>query len=101
VFKIIISDNGRELSELLQMEKDISTKIGLVHHYSSWERKRMGNYSYEDIIFIVDWCNALPRKILGCKTPDELFDLELAKIYASSWLRSMHPNFQKVYNCLL
>lgn len=43
----------------------------------------MDNYSYEDIIFIADWCNSLPRKILGYKIPDELFDFELDKIYAS------------------
>lgn len=104
MFKIIISDNGRELSELSQMEKDISTKIGLVHHYSSWERsgnerynvllrrftrkrkrKRMGNYSYEDIMFIADWCNALSRK----KISDELFDRELDKIYASYFSKSV------------
>jgi hypothetical protein len=34
-------------------------------------------------ISCADWCNSLPRKILGYKTPDELFDFELDKIYAS------------------
>ncbi len=102
VFKIIISDNGRELSELSQMEKDTFTKIGLVHHYSSWkigsnERyngllrrfirkgKRMDNYSGEDIMFIANGCNALYKK----KISDELFDRELDKIYASYFSKSV------------
>ena len=100
VFKTITSDNGSEFAELSQIENDASTKIYFAHPYSSWERgsnerhngllrrfirkgKRMDNYSCEDIMFIADWCNSLPRKILGYKTPDELFDFELDKIYAS------------------
>lgn len=100
VFKTITSDNGSEFAELSQIENDTSIKIYFAHPYSSWERgsnerhngllrrfirkgKRMDNYSYEDIMFIADWCNSLPRKILGYKTPDELFDFELDKIYAS------------------
>lgn len=39
----------------------------------------MGNYSYEDIIFIANWCNELLRK----KISGELFDRELDKIYVS------------------
>ena len=100
VFKTITSDNESEFAELSQIENDTSIKIYFAHPYSSWERgsnerhngllrrfirkgKRMDNYSYEDIMFIADWCNSLPRKILGYKTPDELFDFELDKIYAS------------------
>ena len=100
VFKTITSDNGSEFAELSQIENDTSIKIYFAYPYSSWERgsnerhngllrrfirkgKRMDNYSYEDIMFIADWCNSLPRKILGYKTPDELFDFELDKIYAS------------------
>lgn len=100
MFKTITSDNGSEFAELSQIENDTSIKIYFAHPYSSWERgsnerhngllrrfirkgKRMDNYSYEDIMFIADWCNSLPRKILGYKTPDELFDFELDKIYAS------------------
>lgn len=41
----------------------------------------MDNYICKDIMFIADWCNALPRKILGYKTSDEMFELD--KIYAS------------------
>lgn len=100
MFKTITSDNRSEFAELSQIENDTSIKIYFAHPYSSWERgsnerhngllrrfirkgKRMDNYSCEDIMFIADWCNSLPRKILGYKTPDELFGLELDKIYAS------------------
>ena len=36
----------------------------------------------EEILFVADWCNNLPRKILGYHTPDKLFEKELDKIYA-------------------
>lgn len=32
---------------------------------------------------IEDWCNNLPRKILGYKTPDELFEAKLDEIYSA------------------
>ena len=100
VLKTITSDNGSEFAELSQIEDDTSTKIYCTHPYRSWEKgnnerhncllrrfirkgKRMDNYSCKDIMFIADWCNALPRRILRHKTPDELFDFELNKIYAS------------------
>ena len=71
----------------------------LVLPYSSWERgsnerhkgllrrfiskgKRIDKYTSDDILFTADWCNSLPRKILGYKIPDDLFDNELDKIYA-------------------
>lgn len=28
------------------------------------------------------WCNGLPRKLLGYRTPDELFEAELDRIYS-------------------
>ena len=45
--------------------------------------KSMVNYSQEDIDYFADIINGLPRRILGYKTPDELFDRELDLIY---WL---------------
>ena len=32
--------------------------------------------------YMADWANTLPRKILGYRTPDELFEAELDRIYA-------------------
>ena len=42
----------------------------------------MTEYSAEDIAYMADWANTLPRKILGYRTPDELFEEELDRIYA-------------------
>ena len=45
--------------------------------------ERMSNYNPDDIAFIEDWMNTLPRRILGYKTPEELFELQLDIIYAA------------------
>ncbi|MBQ1384035.1 MAG: IS30 family transposase, partial [Firmicutes bacterium] len=39
-------------------------------------------YSDEQIAQIEVWCNGLPRKALGYRTPDELFEGELDRIYS-------------------
>lgn len=100
VFKTITSDNGSEFAELSSLENTSDTKVYFAHPYSSWERgsnerhngllrrfipkgKRIDTYSEEEIMFIADWCNSLPRRTLGYNTPDELFDKELDKIYAA------------------
>lgn len=101
VFKTITGDNGLEFAELSALEKDTDTKVYYAHPYSSHERgtnerhnglirrfipkgAAISNFSIQDIAFIEDWCNQLPRKILGYKTPGELFDESLDAIYASS-----------------
>ena len=99
VFKTITSDNGSEFSLLSELEeKDI--RVFFTHPYSSWEkgtnerhngllrrfipkRKSISGYSAEDILFISDWANGLPRKILGYYTPEELFEKELDRIFAA------------------
>lgn len=100
VFKTITSDNGSEFAELSGLESDSDTKVYFAHPYSSWERgsnerhngllrrfipkgRRIDTYSEEEILFVADWCNALPRRSLDYCTPDELFDKELDKIYAA------------------
>ena len=69
------------------------------HPYSSFEKgtnerhnglirrfipkgKCISDYSSDDIIFIEEWMNTLPRKILNYKTPEELFEMHLDKIYS-------------------
>ena len=44
----------------------------------------IANYSLQDIIDIETWCNSLPRKILACHTPDEIFERELDLIYQAA-----------------
>ena len=100
IFKTITSDNGSEFAELSKLENSTTTKVYFAHPYSSWERgsnerhngllrrlvpkgKRIDKYTSDDILFTADWCNLLPRKILGYKTPDDLFENELDKIYAA------------------
>ena len=98
VFKTITSDNGSEFSDLSALRTS-NTKIYFTHPYSSFERgtnerhngllrrfipkgRCISHYSHEAISLLEDWINNLPRKILGYKTPEELFDLELDLIYS-------------------
>lgn len=99
VFKSITTDNGSEFAELTCIEKDTDTKVYYTHPYSSFERgtnerhnglirrfipkgKRITDYNLEDIAFIEEWMNTLPRKILHYKTPEEIFEKQLDNIYA-------------------
>ena len=43
----------------------------------------MDSYSADDILAVELWVNALPRKILGHRTPDEAFEAEMDAIYAA------------------
>ena len=98
VFKTVTSDNGSEFTRLTELTSQ-GTKVYFTHPYSSWEKGTnechnkllrrfipkggsMGSYTAEDITFMADWANALPRKILGYRTPEELFEAELDRIYA-------------------
>ncbi len=44
--------------------------------------ERISDYGIDAIARIEDWCNNLPRKILGYKPPDELFEAKLDEIYS-------------------
>lgn len=98
VFKTITGDNGSEFAKLAELASH-GIKVYFTHPYSSWEKgtnechnkllrrfipkgvSRAG-YSAEDIAYMADWANTLPRKLLGYRTPDELFEAELDHIYA-------------------
>lgn len=99
VFKTITSDNGLEFSDLSKLEETGKTKVYFTHPFTSCERgtnerhngllrrfipkgKRIDGYFIDEIAFINDWCNSLPRKILGYKTPEELFEIQLDQIYS-------------------
>ena len=100
IFKTITSDNDSKFAELADLENNTTAKVYFAHSYSSWERtsnerhndllrrfipkcKRIGKYTSDDILFTADWYNLLPRRILEYKTPDDLFENELDKIYAA------------------
>ena len=99
VFKTVTTDNGTEFSLLSSLEELAGTLVYFAHPYTSCEKgtverhnglirrfirkgERISNYTLEQIAQIEMWCNGLPRKILGYKTPDEIFEKELDLIYA-------------------
>lgn len=100
VFKSITSDNGQEFAELYKLEDEHHVKVYFTHPYSSCERgtnerhngllrrflpkgNSLNGYTSDEIAFIEDWCNTLPRKILKYQTPEECFEKQLDLIYAT------------------
>lgn len=98
VFKTITTDNGSEFAALSDLEAISDTRVYYTHPYTSCEKgsierhnglirrflpkgKRIDQYDLQKIADVEIWSNSLPRKILGYKTPEELFDEELDKIY--------------------
>ena len=108
VFRSIVSDNGKEFSRLPELESSDSEKsvdIFYAHPYSACERginerhnglvrrfipkgELFENYSDDDIAFIADRMNGLPRRIFEYRTPEELFDEELDNIYRCSQIKN-------------
>lgn len=101
VFKTITTDNGSEFASLADLEKTAKTLVYFAHPYTSCEKgsvenhnglirrflrkgKRIDSYTEEQIVEIEVWANDLPRKCLGYKTPDEIFEAELDRIYATT-----------------
>ena len=99
VFKTITTDNGSEFAMLSDLESLSKTLVYFAHPYTSCEKgsverhnglirrfipkgKRIDSYSDEQIAQIEVWCNGLPRKMFGYRTPDELFEDELDRIYS-------------------
>ena len=98
VFKTITADNGSEFERLSELEA-YGIGIFFAHPYSSWERpqnerhnrlfrrfvpkgRSIDDYSAEQILSYADEMNALPRRILGYSTPEELFDTFLDQVYS-------------------
>ena len=96
MFKSITVDNGSEFLDCEGMEKSRRrkgkrTKVYYCHPYSSWERgsnenantiirrfipkgAKIEDFSQKQIRYIENWMNNYPRKVLGYKTPDMLFN---------------------------
>lgn len=100
VFRTVTTDNGNEFAAFSEFEA-LGTKVYFAHPYSAWERPvnertnrllrrfipkgvSIHNFSDEQILMFADEINALPRKRLGYKTPEELFDEQLDMIYATT-----------------
>ena len=105
VLKTITTDNGSEFANLSNLEGQ-GIGIYFTHPYTSCEKgtverhnrmlrrfipkgKSIDNYTADEIMIFADIINGLPRKILGYRTPEELFDAELDRIYAVR-LTSIH-----------
>ena len=98
VFRTVTTDNGSEFSRLSELEELANTLVYFAHPYTSCEKgsvenhnrlirrfipkgKRIADYTPRQIADIETWCNSLPRKILSYRTPDEVFEDELDRIY--------------------
>lgn len=98
VFKTITTDNGSEFANLSRLE-DKGIGVYFTHPYTSCEKgtvechnrmlrrfipkgKSINVYTADEIMIFADIINGLPRKLLGYRTPDELFEAELDRIYA-------------------
>jgi len=97
VFRTITTDNGSEFADFSSMES-YGTEIYFAHPYSSWERPvnersnrilrkfipkgaSIQNYTDDQILMFADEINAMPRKRLGYRTAEELFEEQLDQIY--------------------
>jgi len=89
IFKTITADNGAEFSELknaLESEQEVY----YTHPYTSCERgtnerhnglirrfipkgKSIDDIDPSVIAYVENWCNTLPRKILGYRSPSEVY----------------------------
>lgn len=96
VFKTITADNGSEFSELSQaLEPDQA--VYYTHPYTSSERgtnerhnglirrfipkgKSIDDIDVQLIAYVENWCNTLPRKILGYRSPKDVFRQELKSV---------------------
>lgn len=97
IFRTLTSDRGLEFASLAEVENE-GTKIYFAHPYSSYERginerhnrilrrfipkgTDINKISEAELERIEDLINGLPRKRLGYKTPEELFNEQLDLIY--------------------
>lgn len=97
VFKTITSDNGSEFSELAEAIDSEFVKVYYTHPYTSSERgtnerhnglirrfipkgKSIDDLDHTLIAYVENWCNTLPRKILGYHSPNSRYEEEMANI---------------------
>ena len=91
----ITFDNGKEFAYHEQIAEALTVKTYFAHPYHSWERglnenhnglirqylpkgRRLDNVTQADIDYIQKRMNQRPRKLLGFKTPEEVYT-EMAK----------------------
>lgn len=94
--KSITADNGSEFANLTE-DCRLVCPVYFAHPNSPWQRgtnerhngllrrfipkgKTLSNLSMETLKIAHNWINQLPRKLLGYKTPEELFIEEISKL---------------------
>lgn len=99
VFKTITVDNGTEFSDFAQVAQ-WGAEVYFAHPYTSWERPQnerhnglfrqyvpkgvsIEKFSDEEILVFADELNGRPRRKLGYRTPEELFEAFLDKLYVA------------------
>lgn len=99
IFKTITTDNGSEFEDFAQTQQ-WGTDVYFTHPYSSWERPvnerhngllrsfipkgvSIEKFAPEQILTFADELNGRPRRRLGYRTPEELFDAFLDGIYTA------------------
>lgn len=100
VFRSITSDIGREFADFASLDA-CGTKVFFAHHHLKWERginertnhilrkfvpKGMSIHrlTNKQILLFADEINATPRKRLDYRTPENLFEAQLDRIYTAS-----------------
>ena len=83
-------DNGSEFSEFIALEKELHTKVYFAEPHKPWQRGTNENtnglirfffpkgfdfrtVTQDDVDFVVNLINHRPRKVLGWKSPKEVF----------------------------
>jgi len=91
----VTCDNGKEFAGHADITKKIGTKVYFADPYSSWQRglneqinglvrqyfpkkKKFSTITQQEVFYVAQKLNSRPRKLLGYKTPQEMF-FELAK----------------------
>jgi len=81
VFRSITADNGSEFAGLDSWERGTNERHnGLIRRFIP-KKTSIAKVLPETILRIQNWCNHLPRKILGYKTPQACFEAELAALF--------------------
>lgn len=100
VFRSITTNNGNEFTAFSTFEA-LDTEIYFAHRYSAWERPvnertnrilrkfipkghSIRDYTDEQILMFADQINSTPRKRLGYRTTEDLFEEQPDKLYAVS-----------------
>lgn len=86
----ITSDNGKEFAEHMEVAKSLGADFFFAHPYSSWQRgtnentnglirqyfpknRNFSTITDEEIMMVMNKLNNRPRKLLGFKTPNQVF----------------------------